>query len=105
LKPFSVLIVSVSYLAAWVWEGFFPGGPIADFSRGSQKDFSRRMLKVVKFHFSHSKQKNNFFVEHLQKIVKFPNPGKTKASFSPIRAPMLSKLLLFLRTTKPLLWL
>jgi len=65
LKPFFVSIVSVWYLAAWVSEGFFPGGPIADFSRGSQKDFSRRMLKVVKFHFAHSKLKQQlFFVKH-----------------------------------------
>jgi len=30
-------------------------GAIADFSRGSQKDFSRRRPKLVKFHFSLSK--------------------------------------------------
>jgi len=92
LKPFSVSIVSVSDLAVWVSEGFFPGGAIADFSRSSQNDFSRKVLKVVKFHFYHSKLKKQLFLlTILQKIVKFTNPGRTKASFSPIPTPMLSK--------------
>jgi len=50
-------------LLRWALEGFFfQGVPIADFSRGSQKYFSRGRPKVVKFHFSLSKLRKQSFL-------------------------------------------